>query len=319
MNDWIRVRITERRMETDDVAAFVLEPALGAALPAYEAGAHIDVKLPNGLIRQYSLCGTPDRSGRYEIGVLCDASGRGGSICMHENVRLDDQIEISPPRNLFPLASMQERALLFAGGIGVTPILAMAQQLARLGTNFAMHYCARSTSRAAFRERIAVSPFADRVTFHFDDQPETVMDAKALLASPEAGTHLYVCGPSGFMDHILNTARAAGWAESNIHYEHFSAPAGGANGQDGFEIEVADDGTIIPVAQGQTALEALRSAGFDIPASCEQGICGACITTVVDGIPDHRDMYLSVAEQEANDCFTPCCSRALTPRLTIKI
>lgn len=318
MTEWITVRVAERRIEAEDIAAFVLEAVRDSGLPAYEAGAHIDVKLPTGLIRQYSLCGPLDRPDRYEIGILRQAFGRGGSVCIHDNLRQGDEIQISPPRNLFPLAA-QERALLFAGGIGVTPILAMAERLSRLETGFAMHYCARDAGRVAFRKRIEASPFAECVTFHFDDTPETAMDAKALLASPETGTHLYVCGPDGFMDHVLNTARAAGWPESNIHFERFSASAAIESSNQSFEIEIAGTGKIVSVAEGQTALEALAKAGFDIPVSCEQGICGTCLTDVIEGIPDHRDMFLSAAEHEANDCFTPCCSRAFTPRLTIRV
>lgn len=317
MSEWIRVRVTERRTEAQDIVAFVLEPVVGT-LPAYDAGAHIDVKLPNGLIRQYSLCGSPDRAGCYEIGVLRDAGGRGGSMSMHADVMVGSEIEISPPRNLFPMAG-QQRALLFAGGIGVTPILAMADHLARRDGDFAMHYCTRSAVRAAFRHRIDASLFAERVTYHFDDQPDTAMDTAALLAAPQAGTHIYVCGPDGFMDHVLATARAAGWPESNIHFERFSAPIAEPGDNDGFEIEIDGTGQVIAVPPSQTALDALAAAGFDIPASCEQGICGTCLTPVTDGIPDHRDMFLSAAEQAANDCFTPCCSRALTPRLKVRI
>jgi len=318
MTGWIRVRVAERREAAADIAAFTLEPVGAVSLPPYEAGAHIDVKLPNGLIRQYSLCGEWGLSGRYEIGVLREAEGRGGSRYLHDDVRPGDEIEISPPRNLFPMAK-QGRALLFAGGIGVTPILAMAEYLSRTGGDFALHYCTRSIARAAFRGRMQASSFANRVTCHFDDRPETAMDTAALLAVPEAETHLYVCGPDGFMDHLLDTARKAGWPETNIHFERFTASVVEPGEGEAFEIEVEATGQVVPVAVGQSALEALISAGFDIPVSCEQGICGTCLTEVVEGIPDHRDMYLTAAEHEANDCFTPCCSRALTPRLKLRL
>ncbi len=318
MTDWLKVRIAERRIEAEDIAAFILEPADPPVLPHYEPGAHIDVKLPNGMVRQYSLCGTPARPDRFEIAVLREAAGRGGSACVHDQLQQGSEIEISAPRNLFPLTT-QERALLFAGGIGITPILAMAEHLSRAGTDFEMHYCTRTAARAAFRSRLDTAPFAPQVTYHFDDQPETALDVGSLLAGHRAGTHLYVCGPNGFMDHVLNNARAAGWPESAIHFERFSAPISGP-GQDGaFEIEIEGSGRLVTVAADQSALEALADAGFDIPASCEQGICGTCVTPVVEGIPDHRDMFLSQAERAANDCFTPCCSRALTARLTIQL
>lgn len=318
MTVWSLMRVVERRIEAEDIIAFVLEPVTGS-LPAYQAGAHIDVRMPSGLVRQYSLCGPLDRPDRYEIAVLRDASGRGGSRSMHADVLLDSAIEVSAPRNLFPLEGGQRRALLFAGGIGVTPILAMAEELSRAGKDFAMHYCTRRAARAAFRERIDTSPFARQVHYHFDDDPETRLDAPAALAGWKEGTHLYVCGPDGFMNHVLDLARAAGWPESHIHFERFSACVPADGGGDGFEIEIEGTGQIIAVPPGETALAALAAAGFEIPVSCEQGICGTCLTPVTGGVPDHRDMFLSDAERAANDCFTPCCSRALTPRLTLRV
>ena len=318
MSEWLEVRVVERREEADDIVALVLQSANGAPLPAYEAGAHIDVKLPNGLVRQYSLCGDPDRDDCYGLGILKEANGRGGSLCVHEQLHEGSRIEISAPRNLFALAPAR-RSILLAGGIGVTPILAMAEQLSRAGSEFEMHYCVRTEERAAFRSRIASSPFADCVHFHFDDRPGTRLDAASLLAAPEPETHVYVCGPDGFMDYVLSAARAAGWPESNIHFERFSGPVGEPGDDAPFEIAVEGSDCMVSVAAGQSALEALNAAGFDIPTSCEQGICGTCLTEVVDGIPDHRDMFLSEAEQAAGDCFTPCCSRALSSSLTIRI
>ncbi len=317
MNGWISVRVAERREEAEGIVGLVLAPLPGASLPPYEPGAHIDLKMPNGMIRQYSLCGQVDDTTVYELGILLETAGRGGSRHVHEEVKVGDVLEISAPRNLFALVP-GEPALLFAGGIGITPIIAMADHLARSGTPYALHYCARTHARIAFRERIAHSHAPHHVHYHFDDVPQTRLDMARVLAEADPQAHLYACGPAGFMDFVIGAARAAGWPEARLHVEHFSAPAVQDTG-DAFEIEIAGTGQIVPVASGQSAATALAEAGIEVPLSCEQGICGTCLTTVLAGVPDHRDMYLSAAEQAANDCFTPCCSRARTPRLVIEI
>ena len=196
----ITVRVAACRKEALDIVSIELVRADGASLPAFSAGSHIDVHLPSGMIRQYSLCNHPDEAHRYMIGVLKDPASRGGSEAMH-TLTEGAELHISEPRNLFPLVHEAKRSLLFAGGIGVTPILCMAERLFHTGAEFELHYCARSAERAAFVERIRQSPFSDRVHFHFDDglggEP---FDAPTVLAAPDTGTHLYVCGPGGFMD-----------------------------------------------------------------------------------------------------------------------
>lgn len=318
MNDWIPAQVAERRNEAEDIISLVLKPADGSVLPAYEAGAHIDLRLPNGLVRQYSLCGERGADNAYQLGILLEPEGRGGSRYVHERIVEGDVIEISAPRNLFAIEP-SKRSLLFAGGIGITPIIAMADQLEREGRDFALHYSTRTAARAAFRDRIAGSSYAARAFHHFDDRPETRLDVAALLATPDERANLYVCGPDGFMNHVLGTARALGWPEARLHSERFSAAVTQSAEDAAFELEIEGSGQIVPVAAGQTALDALNAAGIEIPVSCEQGICGTCLTTVVAGIPDHRDMYLSPEERAANDCFTPCCSRALSPRLVIQL
>ncbi|WP_144096023.1 PDR/VanB family oxidoreductase [Croceicoccus sediminis] len=319
MSEWIAVRVAEKRDEARDIASFVLEKADGTDLPHWEPGAHVDVRLPGDIVRQYSLCGPAVDTRRYRIGVLRDSAGRGGSRAIHDDVAAGDTLSISPPRNLFPL-DVQEQALLFAGGIGITPILAMAHHLSAKGDRFDMHYCVRSADRAAFADQLGGDDFAGRVSLHCDDDPDTRLDVDALLGgTPVVGTHIYVCGPDGFMDHVLNAAKKAGWPDSQVHFERFSAPVS-QPGEDGaFKIAVEGSDRVIEVAAGQSAIDALAAAGIEIPVSCEQGICGTCLTDIAGGIPDHRDMFLSDAEKAANDCFTPCCSRALTPRLTIRI
>ncbi|QHE84753.1 PDR/VanB family oxidoreductase [Hydrogenophaga sp. BPS33] len=316
----INVRVASIALVAVDICMFELVAEDGASLPPFSAGSHVDVTV-DGTTRQYSLCNDPSENHRYQIAVLKDSAGRGGSVKMHERVKAGDTIRISAPRNHFHLASGAQQHLLLAGGIGVTPILCMAERLASIDSEFEMHYCARSPERAAFVPRVQQSGFADKVRFHFDNGPEEdKLDIPALLKTPKAGTHVYVCGPKGFMNAVLDTARENGWPEDQLHYEFFASDAAAPREDDGsFQVKLASSGRVIPVRAEQTVTEALAEAGVDVGTSCMQGICGTCITRVLEGTPDHRDMYFSPEEQAANDQFTPCCSRSLTPLLVLDL
>lgn len=314
------VRVSRKVLEAQDIYSFELVDVDGGALSPFAAGAHIDVHVPGGIVRQYSLCNDPGETHRYLIGVLLDPASRGGSQGMHEHVQEGDVLQISEPRNHFPLAHEASNSLLLAGGIGVTPILCMAERLANIDADFAMHYCARSSARTAFRERIAAASFAGRVQFHFDDgAAEQKLDLETLLATRAEGTHLYVCGPKGFMDAVLSGARAQGWPEEQLHYEFFAAEVAKSDSDAGFEVCLASSGRVVRVAADQSVTEALAEAGVEIPTSCEQGVCGTCLTRVLEGTPDHRDLYLTPDEQAGNDQFLPCCSRAKSPRLVLDL
>lgn len=316
----LNVRVVRKATEAVDIATFELVAADGSALPPFSAGAHIDVHLPHGLIRQYSLCNDPAESHRYLIGVLRDPASRGGSQAMHEQVREGDRLRISAPKNHFPLAHEAGHSVLLAGGIGITPILCMAERLAVIGADFTLHYCTRSRERTAFLERIGSSAFAPRVAFHFDDgEPAQKLDLEAALPPPAAGHHLYVCGPRGFMDAVLSHARAAGWPEAQLHYEFFAAAAAPSSDDGGFDVQLASSGRTLRVEKDQTVLAALIAAGVDMPYACEQGVCGTCLTRVLEGEPEHRDSYLSPEERAANDQFLPCCSRAKSARLVLDL
>ncbi len=316
----MQVRVAAKRSEAQDICSLELVAVDGAALPAFAAGAHIDVHLPNGLVRQYSLCNAPSETNRYVIGVLRDAASRGGSVAVHDLVAEGSVLTISTPRNLFALDSSAPHHLLLAGGIGITPMLAMAEHLAATGGAFTLHHCSRSQARTAFVDRLGTAPFAAYAHHHFDDSyAAQKLDIATTLQSAPAGTHLYVCGPQGFMDAVLTAGRAAGWPEERLHREYLRA-APVDHSQDGsFELEIASSGKVIKVLPSETALEALHAAGIDIPMSCEQGVCGTCLTRVKSGIPDHRDEYLMPEEQAANDQFLPCCSRAKSPRLVLDL
>lgn len=316
----LSVRVARKSIEAEDICSLELVSADGAPLPAFAAGSHVDVQLPGGPTRQYSLCNDPAETHRYLIAVLRDARSRGGSAAVHERVKVGDTLVISAPKNHFALAHDASSHLLLAGGIGVTPLLCMAERLAHAGADFEMHYCTRSPARTAFRERIAAAPFAARVAFHFDDgEAAQKLDIAALLAAPRAGRHLYVCGPKGFMDAVLGSARAQGWPQAQIHYEFFGADAAPAAGDGGFEVMLASSGRVIAVAPDRSVVQALAEAGVSVATSCEQGVCGTCLTRVIEGEPDHRDLYLTPQEQAANDQFLPCCSRAKSARLVLDL
>ena len=316
----LRVRVARKTVEALDICSFELISVDGKPLPAFSAGSHVDVQVPGSTTRQYSLCNDPAESHRYLIGVLKDPGSRGGSKAMHDKVKEGDTLEISAPKNHFALAHEAKHHVLLAGGIGVTPILCMAERLAVMGGSFEMHYCTRSKERTAFVERIAKSGYAAKVAHHYDDgAPEQKLDIAALVARPSAGTHLYVCGPKGFMDAVLAGARAAGWPEAQLHYEFFSAAPTATDADGSFEVQLASSGRVIVVPKDKTVAQALASAGVEVMTSCEQGVCGTCITRVLEGEPDHRDLYFTPEEHAANDQFTPCCSRSKSARLVLDL
>lgn len=313
------VKVVKKAREAQDIVSFELARADGAPLPAFGAGSHIDVQIPGGLTRQYSLCNASDEQHRYRIAVLRDPASRGGSTAMHDAVHEGDEIHISEPKNHFPLQQAR-RSLLFAGGIGVTPLLCMAERLARIGADFTLHYCTRSAERTAFRESIGTSRFAEQVRFHFDaGPPAQKMDMDAILAASDPDTRIYVCGPGGFIDHVVGTAKARGWPGDRIHLEYFSGAVQDTAGDGSFEVRIASTGKSYTVAPDKTIIQVLKDNGIEVLTSCEQGVCGTCITRVLEGQPDHRDLYFTDEEHARNDQFTPCCSRAKSPMLVLDL
>lgn len=316
------VRVRARRDEAEGICSFELEALDGQPLPQFDAGAHIDVHVRGGVVRQYSLCGDPQERRHWRIGVLRDPASRGGSAGMHEAVPVGTLLRVSAPRNLFGLIDAPH-SLLVAGGIGVTPILSMAQQLHREGKTFELHYCARSPARMAFRDEIASATFADRARFYFDDDGRGAagFDAAATLKAAPAGAHLYVCGPNGFMAHVLDAARAAGWPEERLHREHFAASTGAQDrtGDRPFVLRLARSGATLEVPADRSALQVLLDHGIGLNFSCESGVCGSCITPLLEGLPEHRDTCLLDSERADNRLFTPCCSRARTPELVLDL
>lgn len=315
----ISVRVISKVWEAEDIFSFELASVDGSALPPFSAGSHIDVNVDGQITRQYSLCNDPVEQHRYLIGVLRDPNSRGSSRAMHDTVQEGDVIQISAPKNHFPLVPA-DRFLLFAGGIGITPILCMAERLAAINGEFELHYCTRSIERTAFLSRIRQSSFASDVHYHFgSDAPEKKLNLATLMAKPAPGTHIYVCGPSGFIDHVISTAKSLSWPAEQIHCEYFGAAPQETGESAEFQVQIASSGKLYSVPPERTVIQVLEEHGIDIPFSCEQGVCGTCITRVLAGTPEHRDFYLTDEERANNDQFTPCCSRSRSKVLILDL
>lgn len=312
------VLVQAKRLEAEGVAGFTLVDPHGRELPSFTAGSHIDVQPEPGLLRQYSLCNQPGSTDQYQIAVLREPQSRGGSEAMHDTLAEGDLIQISAPRNHFELAPEAKRSLLLAGGIGITPILAMAQQLHADGADFELHYSARSQAGMAFHASLTSGPLSDRVHCYFDDEGSR-LPIDRLVAEPQDDTHLYVCGPGGYIDFVMDRFKAAGWPDAQLHTEFFTAEVVDTSTDGSFEVVLARSGESYRIPADRTVAEVLLDNDVDLLTSCEQGICGTCITKVLEGTPDHRDRYMNEAEHAANDCFTPCCSRAKSERLVIDL
>lgn len=316
-DDLLDVVVTGRDDQAAGIAVFDLKRADGGPLPAFDAGAHIDVVIGDGLIRQYSLCGVPGETGAYRIGVLDDPNSRGGSSTIHREFLPGKTVQISAPRNHFPLDLSAAKTVLVGGGIGITPMIAMAYTLKAAGLPFELHYCSRSRTQAGFLGELAEN-FANQTQVHFDDEDDTQRFAAVeVLKVQPAGTHVYVCGPGGFMDWVIQSAKDAGFESSRIHFEYFNASVD-THGT-AFEVIAKRSGKTIQVAADQTIIDALAKAGIRVKKSCEQGVCGTCLCDVLEGTPDHKDKFLNDDEREANDQIVVCCSRSKTPQLVLDV
>ena len=310
------VVVARKREVGEGIASFVFTPVEGR-LPTFQPGAHIDVHLPNGLIRQYSLVNGPGEQDRYVIGVKLEPASRGGSSCLHELVREGDVLAISEPRNNFPLRRDSFRTLLIAGGIGVTPLLSMAQALQVSSLDFALHYFAQSPEHVAFPDILEM--LGDRLTLHLGLSPvETGSTLRSLLASPGEGENVYICGPGPMLDAARAAAAAAGWPDPAVHFEYFKNTRH-LDTSTTFEVELARSALTLTVPEGSSIMEVLRDNGVVVPSSCEQGACGTCVIPVLSGQPDHQDVYLNDSERTAGDRMAICVSRSLTPRLVLDI
>ena len=312
------LRVNTITDETPSIKTFELVDPEGLDLPPFTAGSHVDVTLPDGQQRQYSLCNAPAEHHRYLVGVLRETSGRGGSRQMHERVAVGDLLQVSMPRNNFPLDGSAIHHLLIAGGIGVTPLMAMIHSLQWLGADYALHYCTRDAAQTAFRTLLAADDVAPRVHLHHDGGvPGRGLDVVALLATVAPGKHVYCCGPAGLMAAVK--AASAHWPAGQIHFEHFAAPVASAvvGGAAAFEVEIASTGAVYLVPPDRSILSVLLSEGLLVDSSCEAGVCGTCATRYLSGEPEHHDFVLSDVEQREQ--VMVCVSRARSARLVLDL
>jgi ferredoxin-NADP reductase len=284
----------------------------GADLLPFEAGAHIDLHLGNGVVRPYSLLNSPGERHRYVIGVKLDPRSRGGSKWIHESLRVGQMVEVSSPRCHFPLDEAAEHSLLIAGGIGVTPIACMAQRLRELGRHYSLFYSVKRREEAALLEMLE----GPTLHLHVDEEQGHLLDIARLVADVGEGTAAYCCGPAPMLDAFEAAAR--GRPGLAWRTERFAAQAE-ADTAGGYRVKLAKSQRVVRVFAGQTLLQALREAGLSVPASCEQGICGTCETRVLSGRPDHRDALLSDDEKRSNRTMMICCSGSLDEEIELDL
>jgi len=312
----IDARLTEITSVAKDTNLYTFRRVEGGALPAYKPGAHIDLHLPNGMIRQFSLVTPNSDSESYMVGVKRDAASRGGSRYIYDEMRVGHDIKISAPRNNFPLVENAEHVVLVAGGIGITPVWCMAQQLIALKRSWKLYYSCRTRDEMAFLEPLQkLAP--EFVHLHFDDEAgNKFLDLAAVIAAAPESAHLYCCGPKAMLGAF--EAAAANLPRHQVHVEYFTAKEeAAADTLGGFWVELARSGEEYFIPPGKKILEVLFDAGVDVDYSCELGICGACETRVISGMPEHHDAVMSEEEQAANEKVMICCCGCKSERLVL--
>ncbi|WP_184590009.1 PDR/VanB family oxidoreductase [Pseudomonas nitroreducens] len=315
----MKVRIERIVEEAQDIRSLRLVRCDGQPFDAYEPGAHVDVTGPTGVTRQYSLCSPPDDRAAYLVAIKKEGASRGGSVALHE-VQEGMELDIGAPRNLFRLAPEAREHVLFAAGIGVTPLLSMAYRLNAKGESYRLHYFARSAEHAAFIELLAGEAFAGKVELHYGVEPADLdrVLGECLERAPQQA-HVYTCGPAPFMNKVVEIA-ARSRSEDAIHLEHFQAdPAANPAPAGSFEVELASSGVVLHVPADSTLVDVLQAHGCDIDTECREGICGTCIVEVLEGEPEHRDNCLSNKEKAANKQICACVSRARSARLVLDL
>ncbi len=314
----ITVRLKQIRHEADGIASFELAAPDGAPLPTSTAGAHVDLQLPGGLVRSYSLVNAPGETHRYVIAVYRDEGSRGGSSWMHQVPRVGDLLTVSEPRNNFPLAEQAANTVFIAGGIGITPIVAMATRMQQLGRPWRLHYAARSPAQAAFADALgalAAQPGCD-LNLHFSTQQAGRLDVARIVHEAPDDAHLYCCGPAGMIEDFLKAS--ASRRPEFVHCERFAATQEAAT-DGGFQVVLNRTGRSFDVLAGKTILDTLLDGGMEVQYACSQGVCGTCLTAVIEGEPDHRDEYLTAEERAANQSIMICCSGSRSRRLVLDL
>ena len=314
----LRLRVQAIRLQADGIHAFELVDPDAALLPPATAGAHVDVHLSGGLMRSYSLSGDPADRSSWTLGVLREVNGQGGSRSMHDSVRVGELLTVSAPRNAFALVPGAAHTVLLAGGIGITPIKAMAHTLTAEGKSFELHYCARTARNVAFTAELRALVPPDKLHFHFDNGvPGQGLNIAGLLKHQPAGAHVYYCGPGGFMKACAEASTH--WAPGTVHFEHFKPPEPPkkAAPDAAFEVRLAKRGITVPVLPDQTIVRALELAGLRVPTSCLSGLCASCKVEYLEGDVEHNDYILS--DEEKTHCLTLCVSRSRGPLLVLDL
>ena len=312
------LRVQAIRWQAQGICSYELVDPEGHAIDPFEAGAHVDIHLPGGVMRSYSLAGDPRDTSYWLLGVLLETKSRGGSSAMHNKVRAGDILKVGAVRNAFPLVNDAKHTILIAGGIGITPLKSMAHSLKVQGASFELHYCAKGPSYAAFTKELQDLVPPEQLHFHFDGgDPSKGLDIASLLKVVSPNTHVYYCGPAGFMQACADAS--AHWPKEMVHCEHFKPPeTHELQLQDGaFEVRLIKSGETIQVGQDQTIVRAIELTGRRVPTSCLSGLCGACKVEYVDGEVDHRDYILS--DDEKTHCLTVCVSRAKGKTLSLNL
>lgn len=315
-----RVLITSIRSVASHIKELTFEPLNDDNIVPFDAGSHIDVHLPNGSVRQYSLLNDPFEKNRYQIAVKLDLNGKGGSKEVHENLNNGDIIEVSTPRNNFTLFENARHFVLIGGGIGITPLLSMAHRLNQLNKTFELHICARTQADIALFDTFNSLPFASNIHIHLTENiGHSSIDIEQILQKPITKALLYICGPNGFMQWIQSNAEKMNWPPEHIYIEKFSANQKQTCETKAFEVELAKTGKTIQVRKDESILDALQHQNITVPYACMQGTCGTCIASVLKGEIDHRDAYLSDDEREHENQICVCISRAKNGRLTLDL
>nr|WP_255583850.1 PDR/VanB family oxidoreductase [Dietzia sp. ANT_WB102] len=305
--------VTSRRDVADGVVELVLAAADGSDLPRWEPGAHIDIVLDDDTIRQYSLCGDPADRKTLRVAILLEAEGRGGSRRIHEQLHSGVSVELSGPRNHFPLHA-SSRYLFIAGGIGVTPLIPMMRAAEAAGAEWQFVYGGRSEATMGYVDELR--ELGERVVIWPQDT-HGLIDLEDLLGTPEEGTLVYSCGPEPLLAAVEEWC--ASWPPGALNVERFSAVEIDTSEDTGFDVELRETGTTVHVNKDQTILEVVTEAGVYVPTSCTEGTCGSCETPILEGTAEHRDVVLSPEEQEAQETMMICVSRASCPRLVLDL
>ncbi|GAB3497277.1 PDR/VanB family oxidoreductase [Curvibacter fontanus] len=311
------LRVARKQEIARDIHLFELRGPHGAPLPPFTAGAHLAIQVPNGHKRQYSLCNDPQETGRYQIAVKREAEGRGGSVSLVDGVAEGDEVQVSLPENLFELSDKARSFILVAGGIGITPMMAMVRSLQAEGLRkFKLYYFSREPEGTAFLDELQDGELAGKVVVHHDHgDPGRSYDLWQIFEKVQSGTHVYCCGPRGLMDGVKDMT--GHWPGSQIHFESFGGDTKPHADDHPFQVQLQRSGRTLQVGAKQTILDAVRAAGIHVSSSCESGTCGSCKVRMLEGDADHRDLVL--LDEEKCDHIMVCVSRARSEQLVLDL